>query len=465
MFLGLARCCDAPALIDDRSAAWVSYRQLAETVAKTGERLDALAHRPLVFLFSANTIEACVCYLSTLACGGAIALFTDTLPPGRADALIAHYRPHVVIGHTPAEGYGETPGLPLSAWRRSAPDSPTLHPDLAVLLSTSGSTGSPKLVRLSYNAVSANATAIVAALGITAQDRSALNLPLSYSYGLSVLNSHLLAGASVVLTGHGITSKPFWQRLAEERVTSMPGVPSVYEVLRRLGFDKVVPHSLTTLTQAGGKLGDGLIEHFHEAISVRGGQMFVMYGATEATARMAVLPSELLPVKLGAAGRALPGGRFEISNNAALPGEVVYHGPNVMMGYAETADDLAVGDVMGGTLPTGDLGRLDEDGVLWITGRAKRIAKVNGLRLNLDEVEAQTATMFALAAALEGPNQLILVIEADSAHITEMRRRLAAAFALPANAVRLHCVPRLPLSANGKIDRAATEALLTCLTS
>ncbi|MBC7906140.1 MAG: AMP-binding protein [Rhodospirillaceae bacterium] len=464
MFLGLAHSGNAPALIDDCSAAWVSYRQLADAVMQTGERLESLADRPLVFLFAANSIEACVCYLSALACGGAIALFTDTLPPGRADALIALYRPHVVIGHAPAEGYGETPGLPIPAWRRTDPDSPKLHPDLAVLLSTSGSTGSPKLVRLSRKAVCANAMAIMAALRISEPDRSALNLPLSYSYGLSVLNSHLLAGASVVLTGHGITSKPFWQRLAEERVTSMPGVPSVYEVLRRLGFDKVIPDSLTTLTQAGGKLGDGLIGHFHDAMAARGGQMFVMYGATEATARMAVLPPELLPTKLGAAGQALPGGRFEISNGT-LPGEVIYHGPNVMMGYAETAEDLAVGDVLGGTLLTGDLGRLDEDGVLWITGRAKRIAKVNGLRLNLDEIEAQTATMFSLTAAVEGANQLVLVMETDSAHSTEIRRRLAAAFALPANAVRLHCVPSLPLSANGKIDRAAIEALLACPTS
>lgn len=464
MFLGLAHGGNDPALVDDRSAAWVSYGQLATAVEQTGERLDGLAHRPLVFLFAANTIPACISYLATLACGGAIALFTDTLPPGRADALIALYRPHVVIGHAPAEGYGEAPDLPLPAWKRITTDSPDLHPDLALLLSTSGSTGSPKLVRLSHRAMAANATAIMAALGITGRDRSALNLPLSYSYGLSVLNSHLLAGASVVLTEHGVTSKPFWQRLADEQVTSMPGVPSIYEVLRRLGFDKLAPGSMTTLTQAGGKLGDGLISHFHEAMAARGGQMFVMYGATEATARMAVLPPDLLPAKLGAAGQALPGGRFEI-RDTTIPGEVVYHGPNVMMGYAETAEDLAMGDVLGGTLLTGDLGRLDEDGVLWITGRAKRIAKVNGLRLNLDEIEAQTATMFALAAALEGSNQLVLVMEADAAHTTEMRRRLATAFALPANAVRLHCVPRLPLSANGKIDRAAIEALLTCPTS
>lgn len=447
---------DAPALLDDHGDDWLSHAELAVRVRETAERMAALHPRPLVFQFAANTIAAATCYLASVEAGGAVALFGATLPPGRADELIARYRPHVVLGHRPADAaYAEAAGLPLPAWLRRAGDAPALHPDLAVLLSTSGSTGSPKLVRLSRAAIAANAAAIVQALSITPTQRSVLNLPIPYSYGLSVLNSHLLAGASVLLTEGGLVTPAFWQRLAAQRVTSMPGVPSVYEMLRRLKAETLFPATLDTLTQAGGKLAEPLIAQFHQTMAARQGRMFVMYGQTEATARMAVLDSAALPAKLGAVGRAIPGGRFEIEG-----GQIVYHGVNVMMGYAETAEDLALGDLLGGRLETGDLGRMDADGTLWITGRAKRIAKVNGQRLNLDEIEAQLAARFALGAATEADGKLVLLVQTDDRHATAIRRAMAEALALPPGSIAVLCVAHLPLGANGKPDRKALKELV-----
>ena len=448
----LARHGKAPALIDDETGIWLDYRGLADAVAATAARIAALPVRPLAFLFAGTTISGAVDYLGAVEGGAAVGLFGNSLPPGRADALIAAYRPHLVLGHRPVEGYREShPG-----WhRRIADDGPDLHPELALLLSTSGSTGSPRLVRLTRRALASNAAAIVEALGIAPDQRSVLNLPFAYSYGLSVLNSHLAAGASVLLTRYGLTGSGFWQRLATERVTSMPGVPMVYEMLHRLGFETVAPPSLVTLTQAGGKLSEPLVQHFHGAIQARGGRFFVMYGATEAAPRMAVLPPADLPAKLGAAGRVLAGGRFEIDGE-----EVVYRGPNVMLGYAEGPDDLAKGDELGGRLATGDLGRLDTDGVLWITGRAKRIAKINGMRLNLDEVEALALARLGPTAAIATGDRLILLTEATEPQAAEIRRTLATALALPPASLRVQCVTRLPLSANGKIDRDAARKLV-----
>jgi acyl-coenzyme A synthetase/AMP-(fatty) acid ligase len=447
---------DAPALLDDERASWLDYRSLAQAVGDGADRLAGLPTRPLVFLFTRDRVVDCIAYLGCREAGAVVGLFEAGLPAGRAAALIERYRPHLVMGFAPPAGYADT----AEGWfRRLADDGPALHPNLAVLLSTSGSTGSPKLVRLSRAAVDANAAAIIDALGIAPDQRSLLNLPFSYSYGLSVLNSHLAAGASLLLTRQAMTAPGFWQRLAETRVTSMPGVPTSYGILRRLGFEELAPPSLRILTQAGGKLAPPLIGHFHQATTARGGKFFVMYGATEATARMAVLDPALLPGKLGAVGRAVPGGHFEIVPGA-LGDEVVYHGPNVMMGYAESPEDLALGDQLGGRLATGDLGRLDEDGVLWITGRAKRIAKVNGLRLNLDEVEALAVARFAPAAALAEDDRLTLLIEADESRATELRRELALALALPPASLRLRCVRHLPLSANGKIDRDAVGRLV-----
>ena len=456
----LAERGDAPALIDDAAERWLDYRSLARAVGEAAERISAIGDRPLVFLFSGDGIGDCVAYLGCREAGAAIGLFGATLPPGRAEALIQRYRPALVIGHAPEAGYLEMPHPAGALWhRRLSGDAPALHSDLTLLLSTSGSTGSPKLVRLSRTALDANAAAIAEALRIAPGQRSVLNLPIAYSYGLSVLNSHLWAGAAVLLSRQGITGPAFWRRIAGQGATAMPGVPMVYEILRRLGFDALAPASLTTLTQAGGKLSEPLIEHFHGIMAARGGRFFVMYGATEACARMAVLPPDRLPEKLGAVGRAIPGGRFEIV--ATEQGdEIVYHGANVMMGYAEDAADLALGDVLGGRLATGDLGRLDQDGVLWITGRAKRIAKVNGLRLNLDEAEALATARFAPAAAFADDRTLTLLIEADERAAPEIRRELAIALALAPASLRIKCVARLPLSDNGKIDRDAAGKLV-----
>jgi acyl-CoA synthetase (AMP-forming)/AMP-acid ligase II len=289
-------------------------------------------------------------------------------------------------------------------------------------------------------------------------DRAALNLPLSYSYGLSVLNSHLVAGGSVVLTEQGLTARPLWDRLTELQATSMPGVPYVYQTLHRLGFETLAPASLTVLTQAGGRLADSLVEHFHRLMTARGGRFHVMYGQTEATARIAVLDSSAVPARLGSVGRAIPGGTLSLAPGGTDQREILYSGPNVMLGYAESAEDLALGDALQGRLETGDLGRIDVDGYLWITGRQKRIAKVNGLRINLDEVEALVGR-YGPAAAIEAPTGLRIVLEApgDPAVVQRIRRALAEDLALPPGSLAIECVDALPRSANGKLDRAALE--------
>jgi long-chain acyl-CoA synthetase len=297
-----------------------------------------------------------------------------------------------------------------------------IHPDLALLLSTSGSTGSAKFVRLSYAAVDHNAQMIAEVLEIDEYERPILSLPLHYSYGLSVLHSHAVKCADGVLTEEPVTSAAFWDTVRLERCTSLAGVPYTFEVLKRLDLDKLNVPSLKTLTVAGGKLAPELVSHFTEVMARRGGRFIEMYGATEATARIAIN------------GRALPGGHIRIDG-----GEVVYRGPNVMMGYAEGRADLARGDDLGGELRTGDLGYLDSANRLVITGRIKRIAKVYGLRVNLDEVEA----MLGAVAVVEGDDRLLIYCEGD---ISTDRLRIRH---------EIRQVEQLPRKANGKVDYAA----------
>jgi acyl-CoA synthetase (AMP-forming)/AMP-acid ligase II len=226
-------------------------------------------------------------------------------------------------------------------------------------------------------------------------------------------------------------------------------------MLRRLRFDPAKYPTLRTLTQAGGRLRTELVTDFADRMATVGGRLFVMYGQTEATARMAVLPSDRIADKLGSVGLPVPGGSFSI-----VDGEVVYTGPNTMLGYAETAADLARGDDLGGVLHTGDLGHLDDDGFLFITGRLKRIGKVFGVRVNLDDVE-RTLAPHGAVAAVAGDDKLHVFVEgADAAAAQVIRKELATFLDTHFTGVDVRGVEALPLMATGKIDYRALEAAL-----
>lgn len=431
---------------------WWTYAELAAEVSRRAQSLRG--RKRLAFCFCRMDVSSIVNYLACMEAGHAVALLDAALPADIREDLVARYQPELLLDSSgearlsPHDGSAEQP-----------------HPDLAVLLSTSGTTGSPKFVRLSRHNLVSNAASIRAALAIGECDRAMCSLPFQYSYGLSVVNSHLLAGASLAISGEGLMSTGFWDTCRDAACTSMAGVPYSYQVLRRLGVDALRVPSLTTLTQAGGKLSTELIAEFHAVIERRGGRFFVMYGQTEATARMAILPAADLPRKLGSAGRAIPGGFFQIRRDdgsmASQPreqGELVYSGPNVMMGYATGRGELALGDTAGGRLETGDLAYLDEEGYLYVSGRMRRDAKVAGLRINLDEVEGMLKG-HGPTAAVAGNNKLLIFCEyGDGQMLAGLRADLAARLRLNHHALEFRRVESLPLNHNGKIDYAVLGA-------
>ncbi|MDX3106383.1 AMP-binding protein [Nonomuraea angiospora] len=419
-------------------AAGLGGDELAGHVARTAEALTRLRPGPL-FCGMRNNLTSVLRYLAAWRSGRPIALLDPDLTPGALAELVARFRPAALLGFTHAADGSPPP-------RRDAPEP---HPDLAVLLATSGSTGNPKLVRLSRQAVLANATAIATALAIVPDEIAPTSLPLHYSYGLSVLNSHLVAGATVMLTEAGLLERSFWTHLDAHRCTSLAAVPYQYEMLRRLRYDRSEHPALATLTQAGGRLGQDLVQEF----AGQADRFFVMYGQTEATARIAVLPPDRLADKPGSAGPAIPGGRLSIDE-----GEVVYHGPNVMMGYAETAADLARGDDLGGVLRTGDLGRLDSEGFLYLTGRLKRIAKIFGVRVNLDDVERLLRGSVPVAATSGDDRVTVWAEGLDAAGRAGLARRLGAELRVHWSGFDVRAVDSLPLLATGKIDYRALES-------
>ncbi len=337
---------------------------------------------------------------------------------------------------------------------QSGDAAPAPHPDLALLLSTSGSTGSPKLVRLSRDNVLANATSIADYLDLRPTDRAITSLPLHYSYGLSVLHSHLVAGAAVVLTECSVTDETFWDLAARHRVSGLAGVPYTYDLLAASGFAERDLPALRYVTQAGGRLSPERVRDLAGLGRARGWDLYVMYGQTEATARMAYLPPALSESHAGCVGVAIPGGRFRLHRpDAEGVGELVYSGPNVMMGYAASVEDLARGADLD-ELFTGDLARIDADGVVEIVGRHDRTAKVFGLRLDLDRAEQSLAHLDP-ALRLLVDDEVLHAFTRRARISRRVERELSSRLGIPASAVRVHQLNVLPHTSAGKVDQAA----------
>ncbi|MGC4808097.1 AMP-binding protein [Micromonospora sp. DT233] len=464
-------------LVDAATGAVLGGPDLA---AEADRHAAAYAGLPpgVVFARSGTTVAAVLRYAGAWRAERPVALLDPGLDPAVLADFVGRFAPAVVVGLAEG-GAGDDPGGLPEGYR--AVDDPTLgpvwvreragaaepHPDLAVLLATSGSTGDPKLVRLSRAAVASNATAIARALAIGPDEIAPTSLPLYYSFGMSVLNSHLAAGATVLVVDGGVLAREFWQAVREHGATSLAGVPYNYEMLHRIRWNPATYPSLRTLTQAGGRLRDELILAFHDKIAATGGRFHVMWGCTEAGPRMSTLPADALPERVGSVGPALDGGAFTVlgpdgaeTDRPGVVGELVYRGPNVMMGYAENAADLARADELGGVLRTGDLGHLDADGFVWLRGRLKRFGKVFGIRVNLHDIE-ELARDSGPVVAVSGPEKVVLFAERITADDAKaLAGRLAERLRLHRSGFDVRTVERLPQLPNGKIDYRSLEALV-----
>ena len=445
----------AAALVSDDAV--VSYGELAARVSSLVERLGST--RRLVLLEMHNDVASVVGYLACLTGGHPVLL----VEPGRAAGLVSAYDPDVVLSGASL----------LSVEERRPGTRHDLHPELALLLSTSGTTGSPKLVRLSRRNVAANASAIATSLGIRPTDVAATTLPLHYCYGLSVLTSHLTAGACVALTSLSVVDSSFWDLVRSRSVTTFPGVPHTFELLDRVRFQSMELPSLRYLTCAGGRLEPATVRRYAALGQRRGFDLVVMYGATEATARMAYLPPDLALSRSSAIGIPVPGGSFSLRRPAqdvcpsrpscpAEPpsvqveeGELVYRGDNVMLGYAESAADLARGRGVD-ELRTGDLARRTPDGLIEIIGRTGRIAKVFGLRVDLSRVESALLEAGIVGYAADIGDRVLLAVDRSAAPVdVRIVRRVVSALGVPGAALAVAELDGIPRMASGKPDYAA----------
>jgi acyl-coenzyme A synthetase/AMP-(fatty) acid ligase len=423
----------------------LTYAALACRVAEAAAALGPV--RRLVLVAVRTHTDAVVTYLAALA-GGHPVLFVDDRPEHVA-AMVEAYDPDVVA----ADGPG---GWAVTERRRGTAHD--LHPDLALLLSTSGSTGSPKLVRLSGAAVQANAEAIVAALGIRPDDVAMTTLPLHYCYGLSVLHSHLQRGAAVVLTDTSVVDPCFWDQVRARGATTLAGVPHTFDLLDRVGFADLDVPTLRSVTQAGGRMAPEQVRRYAALGRERGWDLHVMYGQTEATARMATLPPALAPEHPTSIGVAVPGGALRLDGvGEDGVGELVYSGPNVMLGYAHGPADLAGGRDLA-ELRTGDLARRTPDGLFEVVGRRSRFAKVVGLRLDLTQVERDLEDL-GITAHCADTGSGVVVATAQPCDAASLAADLAARYAVPRGSLTVLPLTEVPRLASGKPDYAALARL------
>lgn len=333
-----------------------------------------------------------------------------------------------------------------------------LFDDLALLLTTSGSTGSPKLVRQSYRNIEANTKSIVEYLKLDSTERPITTLPMNYTYGISILNTHLWVGASIILTEKGLMQKEFWQQFKEYEATSFGGVPYTYEMLARLRFFMMSLPSLRYMTQAGGKLSPELHEKFAEWALKNGKKFIVMYGQTEATARMSYLPAEKSLEKYGSMGIVIPGGKLSLIDvdgktitEPETVGELVYEGENVTLGYAQGGKDLSLGDERHGRLITGDMAKFDNDGFFYIVGRKKRFLKIYGNRVNLDEIERLIKAHFPeIECACAGIDDNMKIFITDDSYKDKIITFISEKTGLNRAAFGICVISEIPKNESGK---------------
>jgi len=438
----------------------ITYKELKKLVEDFGNNFE---NRSLVFLLGTNNLASLVCYLSCLEYDLVPLLLSENINDAQLSNLIDVYSPKYIFSKRILDNNSyslqasfDKSSLFLNDKVRKA----NLHNDLALLSTTSGSTGSSKLVKLTKKNIQSNAESISDYLEISCEDRAITSLPINYSYGMSIINSHLVSGGSIILSSLSMMEENFWRSINDFSATSLAGVPFHYEMMLRLGIDNLNIPTIKKMTQAGGKLNYKKALKLNNSLQMKGIDFYIMYGQTEATSRISYLPCESVKMKPHSIGISIPGGKLWLENeegikisNSKVIGEMIYEGPNVSMGYAESIGDLGTEDVNKGILKTGDLAYFDEEGYYFLEGRKKRFIKVFGNRISLDSLEKLISTMgFEVIATGEDDKIVIYVKESPSLSIADLRRKVSESISINMIAIELIPVNDFPRFESGKIN-------------
>lgn len=432
-----------------------------ELVEFSEELKRELPNRSLVFVFADNDAGGIAWSMGFINTGIVPLLLNPKIDGELLEQLYSIYQPgYVCVPSRDAKRFGF--GQKLSRFGYSLLKTGNmaypLHEKLSHLLPTSGSTGSPKLVRHSYENVEASALNISTFFQLKKSDRPLLVLPLYYTMGLSVVFSHLFVGATILATDLSMTQREFWIFFKEQKATSFTGVPYSFEILRMMRFFRMALPDLELLTQGGGKLSRELNLQFVEYARQTGKRWIATYGQTEGTARMAYLPPEFALSKCGSIGKAVPNGELYLTDTGGQvieennrEGELCYRGKNVTLGYALCKEDLALGDTRNGSLKTGDLAYRDSDGFYYIVGRTGRFLKLYGTRVGLDECEHIIKSKYPIECGCVGTDVKMMVYITRPELQEQVKGELVVKTGIVASAFEVRVIPELPKNNVGKI--------------
>ncbi len=445
------------ALLDDKGNR-ITYSDIIEEAQTLNQ---VIGGRCVVFALCRNTVGSIVGYASFLENNIVPVMLSADIDRTLLEELDSKYQPafYWVPSDMVFEGYHKIHGYMDYSLLKTDYGTYEINPDTCILLTTSGSTGNPKLVRQSYKNVLSNTKSIIKYLEINSSERPITILPFNYTYGISIVNTHLYAGATILVTDKGVMQKEFWTFFKEQEATSISGVPYTYEMLEKLRFRNMKLDSLKVLTQAGGRLSETLQMKFGEYALSTGKKFFVMYGQCEATARMAYLPPEHVVDHCGFIGLAIPGGKFTIEDTDGkvidapnTPGELVYKGDNVTLGYAISKEDLVKGDERQGVLHTGDIAECDEQGFYRIVGRMNRFLKVFGNRVNMDDVEKMVNREFSIDCACVGKDDHVVICVVSEASLnTKIIDYISQKININRIAISIVNIDEVPRNESGKI--------------
>lgn len=415
MFLDLDRKDRNKVAVIDDSGEQLTYGNLCDFSEEFAKHLPK---RSLIFLMAENCNGSLLGYIACLSNSIVPLVLSAKTEESLYTALFERYQPEYLWapdGMVEKLGYEKVFGTYGYSLLKTGNAPVAMYPDLALLLPTSGSTGSPKLVRHSLHNIEANADNVRRMFEMDGTEKAMAILPMHYTMGLSVIASHLLAGATLLLSGRSLLDRGFWTMLKE--ATSFTGVPYSYELLMKMRFTRMDLPNLRIITQGGGKLTEEMFKALAQYAHEKGKKFIATYGQSECTARMAYLPAELAMEKICSIGMAEPGGQLSIIDESGnetfegeATGEMVYRGENVTLGYANSKEDLLKGDENHGVMHTGDLARRDADGCYFIVGRLKRFLKIFGLRIGLDEVENLIKSEYGIDCYCKGDDEKLVVL-------------------------------------------------------
>jgi len=439
----------------------ITYNQLC---SESKIFIKNIEDKSLVFLLAGNNKETLISYLSLLKSDSVIVFINENTKHTTLENLITIYKPNYIFGNknkikTDKKYNVHSTHFDYFLLKLRNKNKIRINNNLKIMMPTSGSTGSKKYVRISELNLISNTKSIIDYLSISSKDVAITTLPISYVYGLSIINTHLHQGASIVLNNESMINKNFWKNLNKYKVNNFNGVPYTYEILNKLKFDKLNLKNIKYFTQAGGKLNENLSKKIIDYCKKENKKFFTMYGAAEATARMSYVPWNHASNKIGSIGITVKGGRLWIEKDEKkieennTEGELVYSGKNVSMGYATNVKDLNKGDENKGILKTGDIAKKDNDNFFYIQGRKDRYVKIFGNRVNLFELEEIISSINIKSICLtNSPNKINIYAVSDKKNNKDLVELLNKNTELHPNIFIITNVKNLPINQNFKTN-------------